>query len=148
MSAADTAIDTAAIDSPPKVFKFLVVVDDTPECRNAVRFGGFLEFGHQLSLTTITPNIFILRFEAPFQDSGAVIAARELLAALFGQPTQNYYEFFRPGIHPGFAEALRFREFYFPFLGPGALLALAIGWLAGMLAFARGHGPAGARRAV
>lgn len=93
---------------------------------NAARFGAGGEFGHRLNLESLPGNVYATRFSYPFERTGYVEAATELVGSLFGSPDLGRKGFYVPDLHVGQSSTIRWREYYFTtFSWPYLALVLA-----------------------
>lgn len=93
---------------------------------NATRFGAGSEFGHRLNLESLPGNVYATRFSYPFERTGYVEAATELVGSLFGSPELGRKGFYAPDLHVGQSSTVRWREYYFTtFSWPYLALVLA-----------------------
>lgn len=100
---------------------------------NKLRFGNGMEFGHHLNLQGLPANIAATRFSYPFQQATLPEASLELGGSLFDRPELSADRtFFKPDMHRGQSERVRWREYYFttfswpfvPVLLAGIVLAI------------------------
>lgn len=93
---------------------------------NAARFGAGSEFGHRLNLEALPGNVYATRFSYPFERTGLIDAATELLGSAFGSPDLGRKGFYATGLHAGQSATIRWREYYFTtFSWPYLVLVLA-----------------------
>ncbi len=80
---------------------------------NKIKFGGFLEFGHNFVTSGEPINDYLLKFANTYKTTNLWSAILDLWGSLFLSPAFNDFHFYMSGLHPFQAKALRFREFYF-----------------------------------
>ncbi len=104
---------------------------------NAARFGAGSEFGHRLNLESLPGNVYATRFSYPFERTGYVDAATELVGSVFAQPETGRKGFYARDLHAGQSSTIRWREYYFTTFSWPYLPLLVAGLVLTVLAWRR-----------
>jgi len=94
---------------------------------NFLRFGAPLEFGHKLNLQNLYGSMYATRFDHPFETEPFLVVFKEMAGALCFPLRMSGNSWYETGLYVWQANAVRWREFYFPTFDWSYFFILGVG---------------------